>query len=422
MILYNLFPRLAGKFPDWVGHLERAAELGFDWVFVNPIQQTGQSKSLYSITDYFTLNPDFVDTATATPPNQQIREVVRIANGLGLRMMTDLVVSHCAYDSDLVHQHPRWFVRHDGAIAHPAYHGADGRGAVWHDLAQFDHRHSTDRDGLFAYVLRVVEHLIGLGFEGLRCDAAYQLPSRVWQRLISEVKARHPNVLFVAETLGCGPDETRETAHAGFDFIHNSSKWWNFYDHWLLEQYNLTREEAPSIGFPESHDTPRLCEEAEGNLAALEQRYLFSALYSAGVMMPMGFEFGFRKPLHVSHTTPADWEQTDIDLRDFIRKTNQVKRMWSVFHEECPIHLLPYGNPQVLLLWKGSRHDNTEALVILNKDTHQRQEFFADSLRTMVQTGAALKCVSPKNPLAHVSEPFHYDLRPGEAIVLVARS
>ena len=25
-------------------------------------------------------------------------------------------------------------------------------------------------------------------------------------------------------------------------------------------------------------------------------------------MMPMGFEFGFRKPLHVVHTTPADWE------------------------------------------------------------------------------------------------------------------
>ena len=29
-------------------------------------------------------------------------------------------------------------------------------------------------------------------------------------------------------------------------------------------------------------------------------------------MMPMGFEFGFRKPLHVVHTTPADWEKTEM--------------------------------------------------------------------------------------------------------------
>jgi starch synthase (maltosyl-transferring) len=82
---------------------------------------------------------------------------------------------------------------------------------------------------------------------------------------------------------------------------------------------------------------------------------------------------------------------------------------------------LPHGNQHILLLWKGSTRDRCEGLVILNKDTHQRQEFSADPLRTMVQSGAALKCVSPKNPLAHVPEPFHYDLRPGEAIVLVAR-
>ena len=46
MILYNLFPLLAGPMPRWNEHFSRATELGFDWVFVNPIQLLGRSRSL----------------------------------------------------------------------------------------------------------------------------------------------------------------------------------------------------------------------------------------------------------------------------------------------------------------------------------------------------------------------------------------
>ena len=42
---------------DWEPHLERAAGMGFDWVFVNPIQKLGRSGSLYSIADYLAINP-----------------------------------------------------------------------------------------------------------------------------------------------------------------------------------------------------------------------------------------------------------------------------------------------------------------------------------------------------------------------------
>jgi len=57
MILYNLFPLLAGPLPRWQPHLDRARAMGFDWVYVNPIQRTGASGSLYSIADCFQLNP-----------------------------------------------------------------------------------------------------------------------------------------------------------------------------------------------------------------------------------------------------------------------------------------------------------------------------------------------------------------------------
>ncbi|HEY5955995.1 MAG TPA: hypothetical protein VIV60_05555, partial [Polyangiaceae bacterium] len=61
MRIYNLFPLLAGKFNAWRPHLERAKAMGFDWIFINPIQLPGASRSLYSIADYFQINPTFVD-------------------------------------------------------------------------------------------------------------------------------------------------------------------------------------------------------------------------------------------------------------------------------------------------------------------------------------------------------------------------
>jgi hypothetical protein len=68
----------------------------------------------------------------------------------------------------------------------------------------------------------------------------------------------------------------------------------------------------------------------------MKQHYLFSALFSAGVMIPVGFEYGFRRRLHVVNTRPGDWEQPNADLCEFIATVNAVKRQYKVFQEECP--------------------------------------------------------------------------------------
>jgi starch synthase (maltosyl-transferring) len=419
MTLYNLFPLLAGPFSRWGEHFSRAAAMGFDWVFINPIQALGASKSLYSIADYFGYNSLFLDGQTAAAPEEQVRMMIQQARKSGLKVMIDLVINHCAIDSPLTLKHPEWFVRTtDGRVANSCCQH-NGETVVWSDLAQFDHRNTRDPEGLYRYCLSVVEHLISLGFEGLRCDAAYQVPRAFWRRLIADTKARHPGVVFLAETLGCTADQTKETAQAGFHYVFNSSKWWNLDGWWLIEQYNLIRESAFSVSFPDSHDTQRLAEEVNGNLAAIKQRYLFSALFSAGVMMTMGFEYGLRKALHVVHTTPADWTQNGVDLTPFITKVNAIKRAHPVFLEESPTSLFPTNNPNVLLMWKASMKHKDEALLILNKDPLQHQDFHTDHFRHFVQAGAPLRDVSPEHPLEYIHEPFHYGLRPGQGIVLV---
>jgi starch synthase (maltosyl-transferring) len=419
MIIYNLFPLLAGKFIEWERHFLRISGMGFTWVFVNPIQRTGSSGSIYSISDYFDFNQSLIDTESEKPPREQIKETINTAEKMGLKMMVDLVINHCSVDSDLIKSHPEWFLREaDGKISHP-FADENGKRVVWKDLARFDHRNSKDKEGLFQFFLSIVKFLAELGFKGFRCDAAYQVPRSLWERLIKETKGVYPDILFFAETLGTTPDQTRKTASAGFDYIFNSSKWWDFNNHWLMKQYALTRDIAPSISFPESHDTVRLCEELSDNLNGLKQRYLFSAMFSAGVMISIGFEFGFRKKLHVVKTRPEDWEETGIDLTSFITKVNKIKAEHIIFQEDAPTEILPQSNSNVLLMWKASTRTQEESLLIFNKDIHNKQSFYAESLKRFLQAGAPLADISPEYPLDFIPVPFSYDFLPGQGKILI---
>lgn len=422
MKIYNLFPLLAGEFKNWDSHIDRAAAMGFDWIFVNPLQKPGASGSLYSIADYFQINPKFVNARSRKKPETQLRETIRKAEKKhGMRFMIDLVINHCAIDSDIVKKHPEWFLRDSHGNVENPYCMEDGRKVVWQDLASFDHEHTSDPKGLYQFFYKIVEHFVSLGFHGFRCDAAYQLPDKLWRRLISDIKKKHPDVVFTAETLGCSADQTKQTAAAGFDYIFNSSKWWDFESPWLLEQYQLTREFTPSISFPESHDTERLYQESNENVNALKQRYLFSAVFSAGVMMPIGYEFGFRKPLHVVNTSPDDWESTDVDLTDFITKVNKFKSEHQVFQEDGPVNVIGYEHSPIFFFWKASNCSTEEALIILNKDPWNKQHFSVDDLYQYVQAKEPLTDLSPEYPLDFIPTPFEFGLNPGMGRVMITK-
>lgn len=419
MLIYNLFPLLAGTFSKWNDHFIRAKEMGFDWLFINPIQKPGKSGSLYSVSDYFSINPLFVEKSTAVDSEQQVRDVVTQANNCGLQVMIDLVINHCAIDSKTVTEHPDWFIRDkQGRVQNPFCYENDKK-VEWTDLAQFDYS-TTNYDGLLDHFVKIIDHLVSLGFKGFRCDAAYKIPVTFWQRLIKITREHNQGIVFAAETLGCTADQTRETAGAGFDYFFNSSKWWDFQSNWLLAQYNLTRDICLSISFPESHDTRRLCEELNGNVNGLKQRYLFAALFSAGVLMPVGYEFGFRKQLNVVNTTPSDWEQqTGIDLQYFIKQVNSIKNQYMIFQENSPTVFLSNRNPNILLMWKASIASAEESLLILNTDISNRQIFYANDLRDYIQSGSPLMDISPEGKMDYISHPFHYELGPGQGIVLI---
>ena len=191
-----------------------------------------------------------------------------------------------------------------------------------------------------------------MGIEGFRCDAAYKVSPVLWRTLTARSGAhiRRPN--SSPNHWDVRTEDTIKLAQSGFDFIFNSSKWWDFTAPWCLKQYRDTADLVSSVSFPESHDTERLADELNGDQQAVRMRYAFAALFSTGVMMPMGFEYGFHRRLNVVNMRPEDWETPTWDLSDFIRRVNQLKGSRRVFNEEGPIEAVEVGNPNLFAFVK----------------------------------------------------------------------
>ncbi|TDR89748.1 maltotransferase domain-containing protein [Enterovirga rhinocerotis] len=332
--IYNLFPLLVGPVSAWSADLPRIAAMGFDWVYVNPFHESGFSGSLYAIRDPAKLDPRFRDPGDDDESGDAaIRRFVEAASAAGLRVMADLVVNHASKDAVMASAAPEAFVRNMwGELESPYATDPDdpGKRTVWGDLAEFDWHGEAGRSHLLAYWDRYLARMQGLGIGGFRCDAAYKVPPEVWRELIGKAKARDAGCLFAAETLGCSDAETAATARSGFDYLFNSFAWWDLRKSWALDLAETTRHLAPSIAFPENHDMERRAaalpaEDREGIARDLALRYALAAFFSSGVLMPVGYEWGYRRKLHVVETNPGDREETGIDISDRIAAINRLK-------------------------------------------------------------------------------------------------
>ncbi|MDD5089890.1 MAG: alpha-amylase family glycosyl hydrolase [Candidatus Wallbacteria bacterium] len=417
IMIYNLFPRLAGYIENWHIHAQRAKDMGFNVVYVNPIQFPGFSGSLYSVKDYYRYNPQFFRSKSVADQEKEIRAFTEFCHQAGLQVLMDLVINHTAVDCVLIQSNPQWYLYDKkGNIVHPGAYQKGVKIVEWGDLAEIDNQHSKDKTGLWEYWKKLVRHMVGMGFDGFRCDAAYQVPAELWKELIDEARRINPGALFLAETLGCTTAQTGRTAKAGFDYIFNSSKYWDFKAPWCLKQYSTFRKISSSVSFPESHDTTRLYKDVDGNSAEVKKRYLFSALFSGGVMIPTGFEYGFKNKLDVVTTTPFNWEPVNFDFSGFIAQVNAVKSSCTIFHTDSAIKEIRNDDPRVFVMQKSDH--GVKALVAINKDAKDHARFFQEDLYKLLNADK-VEDISPDWGGEPVPRKYEYWLRPSQAKVFV---
>ncbi len=277
--IYNIFPNLLGNIKNWYDVVRRAKEMGFTWIYINPITYPGFSGSLYATKDYYSYNPQYFSSSNKEEAELEIKHFLHFCNTLEMKVMIDLVINHSSKDCILTETNKNWYLLKDGDLVSPSVMD-NGKVIEWGDLASFDNEKSEDIEGLWNYWKDLIKHNIDLGFSGFRCDAAYKVTEKLWEYLIVNTKEYKNSVIFFAETLGCSLEDIKVLNDAGFDYMASSAKWWNYIDEWFLKQYNEIRIFSYQIAFPENHDTQRAIEEYNGNILKVKQSALFTAIVS----------------------------------------------------------------------------------------------------------------------------------------------
>lgn len=371
-IIYNLFPSLAGRMPEWLPHAARAADMGFNWIYINSILYPGYSGSLYAVKQHYRINPLFLPRGSKKNGMAVLQQTLTELKAMGLWPMMDLVINHTSRDCPLIHERPSWYLRgKHGELLSPFVRDVDDpkKITVWDDLAEIDNEGTPDREGLWTYWAELVKYYLRLGFKGFRCDTAYKLPPELWRYLVNVVTEVDPEAVFFAETLGSTEEQTLALSGTGLHYFFNSSKWWDFEQSWCLKQHAKFGVIAPSISFPESHDTGRLAAATDGNETVQRQRYAFAAVFSAGLMTPIGYEFGFREDLDVVFTRPAHWEKPAFDIRHFILRVNLLKLENPLLHGEGSLKMITKSNADVLVLERRTEKASGKVgWILVNKD------------------------------------------------------
>ena len=108
--------------------------------------------------------------------------------------------------------------------------------------------------------------------------------------------------------------------------------------------------------------------------ARIKFQLLFAAVFSAGWLMPVGCEIGFRHRLDPLRTTPAGWEEPQLDLTGFVTMLNGLRSRFPVLDVETPIRRLSApGSRGVALLRLAAGHPAAESglVLLLNSDGHR---------------------------------------------------
>lgn len=213
---YEMFPRSTGGW-DSAGNpvhgtlataaaaLPRIAGMGFDVVYLPPIHPIGKIHRK-GRDNSAVAEPGDVGSPWAIGSDEGGHDAVHPALGslddfdrfvarareLGLEVALDLALQ-CAPDHPWVRRHRQWFTElPDGTIAY-----AENPPKKYQDIypLNFD----NDPAGLYAEVLRVVQHWIKHGVKVFRVDNPHTKPPDFWAWLIAKVKAADPDVLFLSE-------------------------------------------------------------------------------------------------------------------------------------------------------------------------------------------------------------------------------
>lgn len=164
-----------GTFEGVRKQLPRLKELGIGVLWLMPIHPIGKENrkgklgSPYSVQDYYSINPDF---GTIT----DLKNLVRDAHGLDLKVILDWVPNHTSWDSEWKKYHPEYFTKYNGDFTVPLNEHGEPI-ADWSDVCDLDYGNPATRRAM----IEVMQYwLKTCNIDGFRVDMAGLVPNDFW--------------------------------------------------------------------------------------------------------------------------------------------------------------------------------------------------------------------------------------------------
>lgn len=406
---YEIFPRSLGSGTDAEGNwrsgtlrtatarLDRIAAMGFDVLYLTPISPIGTTNrkgrnntltarpgdpgSPYGIGSpeggHDVVHPDLGTF-------EDFDALVARAGELGMEVALDLALQ-CSPDHPWVSEHPEWFtVLADGSIAY-----AENPPKKYQDIypLNFD----NDPEGIYSAILEVVTTWIEHGVTIFRVDNPHTKPLPFWQRLIREVRASHPEVLFLAEAF-TRPAMMRTLGKIGFNQSYTYFAWRNTKEELTDYMVELSQETAHVLRpafWPTTHDilTPFM---TNGKVAAFKLRAVLAATMSPTWGIYSGYELAESTP-RPGYEEQIDNEKYEYKPRDFAAaRTNGIEDLLTRLNAARTAHpclqqlrdiwFHPTSNDALIAYSKRveAAHSPTGAddvvLTVVNLDPHRAQE------------------------------------------------
>ncbi len=387
---YEFFPRstgapgVHGTFADAAARLPYVADLGFDTVYLPPIHPIGVTHRK-GPNNTLTAGRDDVGSpwaiGSAAGGHKSIhpalgtiddfRVFVTRARGLGLEVALDIAFQ-ASPDHPYVREHPEWFVhRADGTIQY-----AENPPKKYQDVYPFDFA-CRDWRALWDELKSIFLYWIDQGITVFRVDNPHTKPLPFWEWCIGEVKAAHPEALFLAEAF-TRPKIMQQLAKAGFSQSYTYFTWRTA--QWELTQYlrELADTELREYFRPNFWpNTPDILPEhlQWGGRSAFVQRLILAATLSSnyGIYGPP-----FELMEHVARAGSEEYADNEIyqlrhwelargdSMTPLIRLINRVRRENQALQDMRSLHFHASDNEQILCYSK--RGDDGAVLVVVNLD------------------------------------------------------
>ncbi|MFF9278557.1 alpha-1,4-glucan--maltose-1-phosphate maltosyltransferase [Streptomyces griseosporeus] len=396
---YEFFPRSEGTperphgtFRTAARRLPKIAEMGFDVVYLPPIHPIGTTfrKGRNNTLDP---GPDDVGVPWAIGSPEGGHDAVHPDLGTiedfdwfvqraaehGLEVALDFALQ-CSPDHPWVHKHPEWFHhRPDGSIAY-----AENPPKKYQDIypIAFD----ADMDGLVAETVRVLRHWMDHGVRIFRVDNPHTKPVVFWERVIGEINAADPNVIFLAEAF-TRPAMMHTLAQIGFQQSYTYFTWRNSKQE-LTEYLTELSGEAASYMRPNFFaNTPDILHAylQHGGRPAFEVRAVLAATLSPTWGIYSGYELCENTPLKEGseeyldsekyQLRPRDWEAAEREGRTIaplITRLNEIRRRSPALRRLRDLHF--HHADQDAVIAYSKRSGSNTVLVVANLDPHHTQE------------------------------------------------